>query len=59
MPGISIREHGYGSWKNEDYAYDTWRDRQDDPDHAQQQLDEERRRAEEDLQSNQQQGEQA
>lgn len=48
MPSISIREHGYGSMKNEDYAYDTWRDRRDQAaDHAQQQADEERRRTEE------------
>lgn len=55
VAGIGIREHGYGSMKNPDYAYDTWRDRRDEAaDHAQQQADEERRRAEEDPQSNQQ-----
>lgn len=33
---------------NEDYEYDAWRDRRDEAaDHAQQQADEERRRAEE------------
>lgn len=56
MPSISIREHGYGSWKNEDYAYDAWRDRRDQAaDHAQQQADDERRRDEVAQQSHQQQ----
>lgn len=53
MPGLSVREHGYGSMRNPDYAYDTFRDRRDAEEIAHKGPDEERPEAP-DQQSNQQ-----